>query len=734
MPQRLSARLLLSASLLVLAGAAAAEDGFLIEAPRPVAAAPKPARPAPAEAPAAPAREEPRAQAAKRAPTIQGLADGPDETALRYYAAQGQTARVAAETARLQRLHPEWRPPDNLYEPQDAGAEDEQTLWDLFGADRLDELKTLIAQRQRHEPGWKPSPEFTEKFNRKLMRQRLLTLWKEGRLRDIVDVVRADGYGGAESDVDLRWTLAEVHARMKQTSEAIGIYQSILASSREQAERVATIQKAMDVLRISDVEPLIAQGRPGEFAALATDITRARISAYLHDERVEPIPAQEFKAFEAYARGVSDANQAGLVAWHHYKARDHRAALDWFKLALERGGDAMVAHGLAHTLRELGMSREAEEVAYAWREPLINNAILYVDLMERELTRAIPRPIEPERLARYAQVTMDLASGEGAQALGWYAFNTCQYEAAHAWFMRAVAWYPKEATVVGLALAARRLKRSKELFELANPYDGLFPKLIELLFPDTTPKPPGACEVLANRQTARGGVAAVTAPTWTPPGAPDASSARHRGWSAGPSPILLTRPPVAPAAAASWRQPAWTQPQVVDPLPKFGKDEFPTAVDPDNPLRFASTGKLFGPPAASAAQGAALTPFAGDPWRQRPPLVARRTPGVGPMPYERWGFSLLPSPSGAQTADTPHSAQTAPAGTMWASERPAAAAAAADALDDDPYRAIAGAARVPLPTAVRLHAPGHLRSSSLAEDRRLFASLGAGAEAPDRRP
>ena len=51
------------------------------------------------------------------------------------------------------------------------------------------------------------------------------------------------------------------------------------------------------------------------------------------------------------------------------------------------------------------------------------------------------------------------------------------------------------------------------------------------------------------------------------------------------------------------------------------------------------------------------------------PLVARRVPGVGPMPYERWGFGLLPGWNGAQTATwPPASAQIAPAGTLWAAE------------------------------------------------------------------
>ncbi len=57
------------------------------------------------------------------------------------------------------------------------------------------------------------------------------------------------------------------------------------------------------------------------------------------------------------------------------------------------------------------------------------------------------------------------------------------------------------------------------------------------------------------------------------------------------------------------------------------------------------------------------------PSTQPAPLVARRVPGVGPMPYERYGFSLLPAWNGQQTASwPPYTQQIAPAGTQWADQ------------------------------------------------------------------
>jgi tetratricopeptide (TPR) repeat protein len=139
-------------------------------------------------------------------------------------------------------------------------------------------------------------------------------------------------------------------------------------------------------------------------------------------------------ALEEFARQSPDPGQSALIAWYAFKRGEFDAALDWFNRSIARGGDATSAHGLALTLLKLGRRREAEDVAYAWREQLTNNMILFVDILETDLTREVPPYVEPARLARYAQVTLKTQSGEGAQALAWYAYNSCQLETALEWF------------------------------------------------------------------------------------------------------------------------------------------------------------------------------------------------------------------------------------------------------------------------------------------------------------
>ncbi|MCB1542498.1 MAG: hypothetical protein KDJ25_17115, partial [Rhodoblastus sp.] len=503
-PHALAGALLMTASTVALAQSKG--GGFIIDMPAAGTPAPAPAPRVeqPAVQPSIPKAEEPSSRMLRAQPlAVDG--EGPDESALRYYAQLGQMERVNTEIERLVRLYPGWTPPIDLFNGEPPGDPSEDAYWELFAADRIDELRAAINARKKEEPNWQPSKDLATKMRRKELRVRIMDFWKRGKWQDLVDYVKADNYNADDADVEMLWTIAEAFAKTKQTNDAVSVYLSILKSGADRPARLATIQKAMANLRMADVEKLIAAGRydatgRSEFAPIMVDIVRARISAYLHDERSEKIPDPELEVFKAYAKEEKDPNQPGLVAWYYYKTKTFRDALDWFKIALERGGDAMIAHGLAHSLRELDMRRETEEVAYAWREPLVNNLILFIDILERDLTLEFPPFIEPERLARYAKVTMDVASGEGAQALAWYAYNSCQYEVAHQWFQRAVAWFPKEATVYGYALTLQKLKQTKEFWDLMNRYDGLFGKVLEMIFPDGRYHPPTPCDEMANAQ------------------------------------------------------------------------------------------------------------------------------------------------------------------------------------------------------------------------------------------
>ena len=581
-----------------------------------------------------------------------------DESALRYYASLGQKSRVDAETRRLAKLDPTWHVPADLWTAP-ASRSDEALLWKLFAQNRIDELNQAIVARQAVEPDWKPSDDLLGKVKTKTLRLKVMTLAKGEDWHAIVQSFKASGIAWAQDDAEALWVIAEAYARENDCGEAYVVLQSLLARHQDPNERRATIERAIALVPMDSVEKLVAMGHidssgRSEWAPIEADITRARISAFLHDEPANEVGADELSRFEDGVRGAADPNEPGLIAWYAFKKGDYAQALDWFKLAISHGGDAMIAHGLAHTLRKLDRKREAEEVAYAWRDPLVNNAILFIDLLEEDFTKQQPPFIEAERVARYAQVTMTTSSGEGAQALAWYAYNTCQYPLALKWFERAVAWLPKEATVYGYALSLQRLKRTKDFREVVNRYDGLFPKVVALAFDDGHRTPPPPCETNASTPSAPPRATIVSAqagPDWT--GRTMADTLRPQAAALRPTPasngfVRARVPSPEELAGRASALPALTK-----------KTEFPVAVLPGNPLRFS-------PLQSSAADER----DPGGPGQEElGPLVARRVPGVGAMPYERFGFTLRPGWDGTTEASSPTASErSAPAGTLWSLE------------------------------------------------------------------
>ena len=601
-----------------------------------------------------------------------------DLSALRYYASLGQKDRVAAETRRLQKLDPAFRAPDDLYTAH-PGRPDEGMLWALYGQGRLDDIAKAVTLRQSVEPGWTPSEDLLAKIKTKELRAEIMTLAKAEAWREIVKSFKASGIAWAKDDAEALWVIAEAYARENDCGEAYVVYRLILADHMDPNERRATIEHAIALIPMALAEKLIAMGRKdaagkSEFDPIAIDITRARMSAFLHDAPANEVSDDELKRFEEAVRGSENPNEPGLVAWYAFKRRDYTLALDWFKLAISHGGDAMIAHGLAHTLRKLDMKREAEEVAYAWREPLVNNSILFIDLLEEDFTKERPPLIEAARVTRYAQVTMATESGEGAQALAWYAYNTCQYPLALQWFEHAVAWLPKEATVYGYALALQRTHHGKEFRDVVNRYDGLFPKVVALAFDDGIRRPPPPCET-EGRQAA------------TPLRLVDASAQAGVDWTGRTMADTLRPTPIADRGPVGHRDTIVRQARVPSPdaaaggsdgglVPLKKKTDFPFAVTPDNLLRFSAFAA-----AASPQSREALAP-----------LVARRVPGVGAMPYERYGFTLRPGWDGTREASSPTAAErNAPVGTLWALEQSlrdgaysGSSRAGADSLSDRP--------------------------------------------------
>jgi tetratricopeptide (TPR) repeat protein len=366
------------------------------------------------------------------------------------------------------------------------------------------------------------------------------------------------------------------------------------------------------------------EGGIPEFAELANDLTRGRIVALLRGEREGAIDPEQLAAFEASAEIGQVSEAAELVAWLALRENRLDAALKWFQLARARSGDPTSAHGLAQTLWRLGKVREAEDIAFNSRESVPANMILFIDMFESQLTTAAVLPIEADRLIRYAKVTLEARSGEGAQALGWYAYKSCQFETALDWFRRASAWLPRETTILGQAVSLQRLKKTRDFMELVNRYDGLFPTVVGLAFKDGSEALGGACSGPDKRGQ--------------PPSSKVADQEGKR-------------------SAMQVPQPGNVYEQRVDPSRQVKAKDFPIAVAPENPLRFPE-------PAGPKAKLIVARP----PDPNQRSLFARRVSGVGAMPYEQPDLKLSPSWNGENVPSVTPSVDSAPAQGTIASQ------------------------------------------------------------------
>jgi len=445
-----------------------------------------------------------------------------DESALRYYAAQHATTRVEAEIRRLRALYPGWEPPADLYKP---GAGDEQALWDLYGKDRIDDLKLEIERRAARQPGWRPSPDMVEKLRRKEMRNDLLAASDKADWQGVLKIAEREPLLVGTGDVDVLWRLAEASARTGASDHAVELYRLALSGSRDPAERQGTIRKALAVLGADRASALMsderigADGR-GEFEPVRLDLARARLGEWLRPDAGAALPEADLARLAPIASAATGtAGDAALLGWVEHKRKNETAAAEWFARSLARGGDAKATLGAMLAAEAGGRHDEAIDLALARTDDAEVGA-LFLDLVSRDLTRRPAAPVSPQRLARFATVAEKFESGDAAQALAWYAWDARQIEAARAWFAKAMVWRPSAKTAEGHLLAVKASGDRAALASLAADYRGRFPDLppIERLAPergrtaDARPAKRACADLLAAR--ARGSTADALATGW----------------------------------------------------------------------------------------------------------------------------------------------------------------------------------------------------------------------------
>ena len=387
-----------------------------------------------------------------------------DESALRYFAAQGDQRRLDAEIARLRALYPDWVPPTNLSAgPAPRGDAEIERYWQLFGEGKYSEVRSAIAERAARDAAWQPPKELLDKLDAAEASRRLVNASDAKQWATVLTIaMQSPGLLTCEN-VDALWRVAEAYIKTDRLERALDAYRYVLTRCNNAGERLATVQKASTLLPDSDLRELMKLERPGpdgkgEFDVLRNELARSRIGKAAQDPKLTVDPA-DLAIVERFARDGNSPDDALVVGYYHYSHGDPTRALDWFKRAMERDGGARAAEG--YSLAHIALKRfaEAEAAAHPWRTATANNKKAYLTAVTALLSQTPPPKLEPEVVARAAAAVNESHDATAAQAMGWYAYNIGQIRTAGSWFDLALRWQPDlEPAAFGLAVVRQRLR------------------------------------------------------------------------------------------------------------------------------------------------------------------------------------------------------------------------------------------------------------------------------------
>jgi tetratricopeptide (TPR) repeat protein len=131
-------------------------------------------------------------------------------------------------------------------------------------------------------------------------------------------------------------------------------------------------------------------------------------------------------------------------------------------------------------LSATGRGLDAVPVAHEWREAAPENKKAYTDIMVALLAADPPRKLPADLLTQFVPFVNGEKSAEGAEALGWFAYNTGQVRTGGNWFKTSLDWKPSEAAAYGLALVRKRLGDRAGFDEIVRAWRSRSPRIARL--------------------------------------------------------------------------------------------------------------------------------------------------------------------------------------------------------------------------------------------------------------
>lgn len=405
--------------------------------------------------PAAQSQVRPAAQASAAAPQV-------DESALRYFAARGDTARLQAEISRLRALYPNWTPPADPLAARPTTDPQLENMWALYAQARYADVRKAISDRQAAEPSWQPPADLLDRLKLAEARSRLAAASDAKTYDEVIRIAAENPTLLTCSEVDVLWRLAEAFAATDRKPRARDAYLYVLSNCDNPPERLATVQKASELLSPDMIEELLSKERTGpdgqpEFESLRDDLARRLVGEGNTDPKLF-IADKYLTRLERLAETDELASDALLLGWYYYRRDNLGGAERWFRKAFTKEETASAAEGLALTLTRQNSPLEAENVLYKWRDTSPGSKAAYMAAVANLLALDPPPILQEEVLARMAPVVIEAKDAAAAQQFGWYARYMRQPATAAQWFAAALTWKPDdEPSAYGLVLSRNDL-------------------------------------------------------------------------------------------------------------------------------------------------------------------------------------------------------------------------------------------------------------------------------------
>jgi cellulose synthase operon protein C len=399
-----------------------------------------------------------------------------DETALRYFARQGDTRRLNAEIARLRSLYSDWTPPEDPLKGPAVADPQLDHLWSLYAQGQFAEARAAMAERQGADPKWLPPKDLTDQLDLADARSRLVNASNAKQYETVIQIASSTPNLRTCGDVDVLWRTAEAFAATDRKSRAADAYRYILTNCTDKKERAATMQKAAVVLPRSDLDELLALARTGpdgdDLQTLHEYVARGAVAeaGSLPNGKAN---ADDIALLEKAAEQGSTALDPLLLGWYWLRHGDTAKAQHWFQTSYERENAAESAEGLALTLIQLKKPAEAEAALAQWRDANDAAGKAYLSAAAGLLSEQPPPTIAPDVLARIVDAVVKRRDAATAQLLGWYSHALKQDDTAARWFAASLAWKPNdEPSTYGLAIADLSLNRRQALLVLERTWKG----------------------------------------------------------------------------------------------------------------------------------------------------------------------------------------------------------------------------------------------------------------------